>query len=402
MGGVTAILTKAAERGLVAAGDDSVPPVDFASIREEFPIKQRRCYLNNASIGALSTPVIAAVGAFLADVRDNGRNNYPNWCRHADTTIKTGIATLIGASADEIAFVKNTTEGLVTVANGLDWREGDNVVIPDIEYPSNVYCWMKLERRGVELRKVKNRQGRILVDDIARTIDRRTRLVSLSSVQFSNGFRQDLAATGELCASRGVLLSLDAIQWVGALAMDVGRYKVDFLSVGGHKWLLGPIGTGFFFCRRSALERLDPPSVGYHSVGKHEDHMDYDLTYRPDAGRFEEALVNFPGIWGLDAAVRIQLALGPSRIETHILELGTLAADGLIRRGYEIISPQGPGERSGILSFRHPTISAETIAQRLGEAKVDLAVRGGALRISPSYYNDAHEIERLLEALPNV
>ena len=172
--------------------------------------------------------------------------------------------------------------------------------------------------------------------------------------------------------------------------------------MGGHKWLLAPIGTGFFFCRRSALERLDPPNVGYHSVGKHEDHMDYDLTYRPDAGRFEEALVNFPGIWGLDAAVRIQLALGPSRVETHILDLGTLAAEGLIRRGYEIISPQGPGERSGILSFRHPAIAAETIAQRLGEAKIDLAVRGGALRISPSYYNDADEIERFLEALPNV
>ena len=148
------------------------------------------------------------------------------------------------------------------------------------------------------------------------------------------------------------------------------------------------------------LRDLDPPSVGYHSVGKHEDHMDYDLTYRSDAGRFEEALVNFPGIWGLDEAVKIQLALGPEAIEHHILNLVAIAADGLQRRGYEIISPRGPGEGSGILSFRHPEIPAETIAGHLAEASVDLAVRGGGLRISPSYYNDQSEIGRFVEALP--
>jgi selenocysteine lyase/cysteine desulfurase len=398
--GITANLGQDTERGLAAASREGLPRIDFVSIRKEFPIKSRRCYLNNASIGALSNPVIAAVDAFLADVRDNGRNNYPSWCRHADAEIKGRIARLIGAAADEIAFVKNTTEGLVTVANGLDWRPGDNVIIADIEYPSNVYCWMKLEKRGVELRWVKNQPGRILVEDVARLIDGRTRLVSLSAVQFSNGFRQDLAATGELCARHGILLNLDAIQWVGALALDVSLYKIDFLSVGGHKWLLAPIGTGFFFCRRNVLDRLDPPSVGYHSVGKHEDHMDYDLTYRAGAGRFEEALVNFPGIWGLDAAVKIQLALGPEAIERHILELVAIAADGLQRRGYAIISPQGPAEGSGILSFRHPQIPAETIAGHLAEAGVDLAVRGGGLRISPSYYNDQSEIGRFVEALP--
>ncbi len=401
MAGITEVLARAAERGLVAEAEETLPRTDLVSVRSAFPIKKRRCYLNNASIGALSDPVVAAVNAHLEDVQLNGRNNYPNWCRYADRVVKKRVAGLIGAATDEIAFVKNTTEGLVTVANGLDWREGDNVILPDIEYPSNVYCWMKLAKQGVELRKVGNRQGRIPVEDIAALIDRRTRLVTLSAVQFSNGFRQDLAATSDLCESRGVLLNLDAIQWVGALALDVSSHKIDFLSAGGHKWLLAPIGTGFFYCRRSALERLDPPNVGYHSVGKDEDHMDYDLTYRPDAGRFEEALVNFPGIWGLDAAITIQLALGPRAIEEHILALNALAADGLQRRGYRIVSPRGQGEASGVLSFRHSQLDAEVIAQRLKEAKVDVAVRGGALRISPSYYNDESEIERLLDALPS-
>src|SRR5262245_42716808 len=197
--------------------DRSIPRRDLPSMRHQFAIVRERCYLNNASIGPLSDPVIAAVEAFLHDVRDHGRNNYPNWCRYADEHIKARLGSLIGAGPDEIAFIKNTTEGLVTVANGLDWRAGDNVVLPDIEYPSNVYCWMRLAKRGVAIKWVPSRHGRVTVDTIAEAIDSRTRLVSVSAVQFSNGFRQDLASTSALCQERKVLLNLDAIQWIGAL-----------------------------------------------------------------------------------------------------------------------------------------------------------------------------------------
>lgn len=379
---------------------NGIEGITLENVGEAFPIKTLRCYLNNASIGAMSLPVIAAVDRFLHDVRDNGRNEYPNWCRYADTAIKDRIARLIGARGSEIAFIKNTTEGLGFVANGYPWKSGDNVIIADIEYPSNVYCWVRLAKFGVELRWVKNRQGRITVDDIRALMDSRTRIVSLSAVQFSNGYRQDLHGTANLCNERGVLLNLDGIQWVGALSIDVERLGIHFLSAGGHKWLLAPIGTGFFYCRQSAMDRIEPPTVGYHTVDKHEDHMDYDLVYRANAGRFEEALVNFPGIWGLDAAVRIHLALKPAEVERHIRGLSDRAADGLRGRGYEIVSPFGDAERSGILSFRHPGLKAESIAERLKAAGVDLAVRGGALRISPSYYNEVQEIDRFLDALP--
>jgi cysteine desulfurase/selenocysteine lyase len=373
---------------------------DFDRVRQDFPIAQRRAYLNNASIGPSSNRVVAAVNAFMADVRDNGRNNYPSWCRHADTDIKDRIGRLIGADRSEIAFVKNTTEGLAIVTNGIDWQPGDNVIVPDIEYPSNVYCCMNLKRRGVELRWVKNREGRILVDDLRAVMDSRTRLVSISSVQFSNGFRHDIEATGALCRERDVLLSLDAIQWVGALHIDMASLPVDFMAFGGHKWMLAPIGTGVFYCSKSALEKIRPSVVGYHSVDKSEDHMDYDLDFRPNAGRFEEALVNFPGIYGLDAAVATQLELGTVRIEKHILALTGIAAEALKRKGYEILSPWRDDERSGILSFRHPSKPADQIAQRLKDAGVDLAVRAGALRISPSFYNSSSDITRLVEALP--
>jgi len=383
--------------------DTEVPALDFASVAAQFPIKRKRAYLNNASIGPMSEPVIAALNAFLDDVRDNGRNNYPTWCRYAEEQIKARVARLIGARASEIAFVKNTTEGLVTVANGLDWREGDNVVLPRFEYPSNVYCWMRLARFGVSIRWVEPQDGRVPVGAIAEAIDRRTRLVSLSAVQFSNGFRHDLAATSELCRERGVLLNIDAIQWVGALALNLSELAVDFLSFGGHKWLLAPIGTGIFYCNTNALDRLPPPHVGYHSVEKSEAHLDYDLTaYRPGAARFEAALENFPGIWGLDAAVKILLGLGPQRVQDHILGLTASAAEDLRSRGWRIASPWKPSERSGLLSFFSAAAQAEQLEPRLRAAGVDVAVRDGKLRISPSYFNDRQDIQRLLEALPSL
>jgi len=386
------------------AGEDAeVPPLDFPSVAAQFPIKRKRAYLNNASIGPMSEPVLAAVSTFLNDVRDNGRNNYPAWCRYAEEQIKARVARLIGAHASEIAFVKNTTEGLVAVANGLAWRDGDNVVLPGYEYPSNVYCWMRLATLGVSIRWVEPRQGRIPVDAIAEAIDARTRLVSLSAVQFSNGFRHDLAATSELCRERGVLLNLDAIQWVGALALDLSRLAVDFLAFGGHKWLLAPIGTGIFYCNANALDQLQPSHVGYHSVEKSEAHLDYDLTaLRPGAARFEAALENFPGIWGLDAALKILLGLGPQRVQEHILDLTAYAAERLRSRGWHIASPWQSSERSGLLSLSSPAVKAEHVEDRLRAAAVDVAVRDGKLRISPSYFNDRQEIDRLMEALPRI
>ncbi|MEM7115848.1 MAG: aminotransferase class V-fold PLP-dependent enzyme [Chloroflexota bacterium] len=377
--------------------------MNFEHIHPHFPIKQQRVYLNNASIGAMSTRVIGAVDAFMADVRDNGRINYPNWCRIADEEHKARLAQLIGAQADEIAYIKNTTEGILLVANGLDWREGDNVVIAEREYASNVYCWMNLARRGVNINWIRSADGRITPEMVADAIDERTRLVSISAVQFWNGFRIDLARIGEICRRRGVLLNLDAIQWIGALDLDVSQYAIDFLSVGGHKWMLAPIGTGFFYCRRESMELLHPHNVGYHSVdNSDEGHLEYALRFRPNAGRFEEALVNFPGIWGMNAAVEQLLELGMGNVEQHILGLTKLAAEGLRQRGYEIVSPMGVGERSGVLAFRHEQIAAETIEQRLSDANIHVAIRAGNLRISPSFYNDQAEIEQFLSTLPRL
>ena len=374
--------------------------MDFSHVHPLFPIKQKMVYLNNASIGASSTRVVAAVNGFMEQVRDSGRINYPQWCQTADTTFKRRIAKLINANSDEIAYVKNTTEGILIVANGLEWQPGDNVVIAEKEYASNVYPWMNLARRGVNIRWVKTSGGRVTPAAIEAQIDARTRLVSVSAVQFWNGYRVDLAKVSEICRRRRVLLNVDAIQWLGSLHMDVARYNIDFMSAGAHKWLLGPIGTGFFYCRRESLAHIWPQNVGYHSVDKSEAHLDYDLTFRDNAGRFEEALVNFPGIFGLDVAVQQLLELGTVAIEQHVLGLTEQARIGLLTKGYEIVSPDAPGERSGVLAFRHPLHTAEYLEQQLGAAGIHVAVRAGNLRISPTFYNDNSEIDRFLAALP--
>ncbi|UCG80902.1 MAG: aminotransferase class V-fold PLP-dependent enzyme [Desulfobacterales bacterium] len=374
--------------------------MDFKAIQQEFPIREKMVYLNNASIGPLSTRVIAAVNEFMIDVRDNGRTNYPNWCTIADNTIKDNIAKLIGADKTEIAFVKNTTEGILLVANGIEWQVGDNVIIADIEYPSNVYCWMNLARRGVNIKWLETKCGRIVIDDVTNLIDSRTRLVSFSAVQFSNGFRLDIEQLSELCQKKGILLNLDGIQYLGALDIDVSIYPIDFLSAGGHKFLLGPIGTGVFYCRKESMQYLHPHNVGYHSVDKPEDHLDYDLTFRPTAARFEEALVNFPGIWGLGAAVSIFLDLGMKNVEKHLLRLTSLAIEGLESKGYEIISSKKENERSALVSFSHCRFSVEKITDRLQKANINVAIRGKGIRVSPSIYNDDDDIEALLQALP--
>ena len=374
--------------------------LDLEAVRRDFPITRRMIYFNNASIGPLSNRVVSAVTDFLADVRDNGRIHYPEWCRTADTEIKSTLARIIGAEPSEIAFIKNTTEGLNTVANGLDWREGDNVVIADIEYPSNVYPWMNLRRRGVDIKWLRTDNGRIIPEGLRACIDRRTRIVSLSAVQFFNGFRLDIDAVGSICREKGVLLNLDAIQYIGALDLNLADLQVDFLSAGGHKWLLGPIGTGIFYCRQGSLDRLHPSVVGYHSVDKSEDHMDYDLTFRDGAARFEEALVNFPGIWGLKAAADTLLETGTKKIEAQILDVTKHASESLLSRGYEILSPQAEEERSGILSFRHSKVSPQALNDRLSAAKIETAVRGGGVRLSPSFYNTIDEIDAMLDALP--
>lgn len=374
--------------------------LDLEVIRAEFPVTRAWTYLNHAGIAPISRRVRRAVQAFLKDVEENGMVNHAAWAE-AVQRARRSAARMLNAHPSEIAFVKNTTEGILIVANGIRWRRGDNVVIAEKEFPANVYPWLNLERKGVEVRFAREAEGCIPIEEVARQMDGRTRVVSLSSVEFSTGYRNDLDAIGALCQERGALFCVDAIQSLGALSIDVRRSRIDFLSADGHKWLLGPEGAGVFYCGRSAMRKIEVASLGWGGVVNPTDFLAYDPTPAPTAERFEPGTLNTAGIYGLRAALDLLLCVGISEIEARVLALTDRLCDGLRRRGYRVQSPRGPGEKSGIVTFSHERHGAEEVFRRLREHRVVGAVRDGRVRLSPHFYNTEEEIDRAVEVLPS-
>jgi cysteine desulfurase/selenocysteine lyase len=374
--------------------------MDIAEARKLFPITENYAYLNHASVSSLSTRVGLAMAQVIVDFREHGGVNEERWTEQVEEA-RMLAARLINARPGEIALTDNTSRGLIIVANGLDWGAGDNVVTAETEFTANVYPWVYLRRLGVETRFAPARKGRILVEDVAEMMDEHTRLVALSFVEFGTGYRNDLAAIGGLCREREVCFSVDAIQGLGALSLDVRACQIDFLSAGGAKWLLGPVGTGVFYCRKGLIERLTPALVGWRSVVDRDDYYRYDSPLLPDARRFEPGTLNIPGLVGLGASLETLLEVGIPRIEERVLALTDHLIEGLEARGYDVVTPhEKREERSGIVAFKHGEHPADELHQRLREADVVISQRGGAIRVSPHFYNVEEELDRLLEALP--
>lgn len=373
--------------------------LDLESIRAEFPVTRAWVYLNHAGIAPISRRVRRAVQVLLNDVEENGMVNHAAWTEVVRKA-RRSAARMLNAHPSEVAFVKNTTEGILIVANGIRWRRGDNVVIAEKEFPANVYPWLNLERKGVEVRFAREAEGCIPIEEVARQIDGRTRAVSLSSVEFATGYRNDLDALGAVCHARGVLFCVDAIQSLGALPIDVSRSRIDFLSADGHKWLLGPEGAGIFYCGRSAMRKVEVAHLGWGGVVNPTDFLTYDTTLAPTAERFEPGTLNTAGIYGLRAALDLLLSAGIPEVEARILGLTDRLCDGLRGRGYRVHSPRGPSERSGIVMLSHERHGAEDLFRHLQGHRIVGAVRDGKVRLSPHFYNTEEEIDRVVEVLP--
>jgi selenocysteine lyase/cysteine desulfurase len=372
-------------------------------LRKLFPITQELVYLNTAASSPLSSPVKGAIETCLHDQLSDSGLKYHDKRDERQAAVRRKVAKLIGASPDEIAILRNTGEGLSVVASGLDWQEGDNVVTNDLEHPTNMYPWMNLEDRfGVEVRIVPATEGRVPSADLFATADDRTRVIALSFVEFSNGFRHDLPTIGNFCRQKGIYLVVDAVQALGVLDFDVKRSKVDFLSAAAFKWLLGPMGISCFYCRQELLDRLwlthpGPRGMVPSDTGRL---LDYRFTPRPTAERFEGGSKNYLGIYGFDAGLDIIEGAGLENIEKHALGLTGLLVNRLQDKGYRILSSLDPQERSGIISFSHPRHDAAQLVQRLLDARIVVAWREGAIRVSIHLYNNEEDVDRLIQALP--
>ena len=369
--------------------------------RTEFPVTHNYVYMNHAGVAPISRPVRDAMIDFVNDATDNGAVNVESWIETAEKC-RNVAAKLINADAYEIAFMKNTTQGILIAANGIDWSPGDNVVTTAVEFPANVYPWWSLkERYGVETRMVPELDGRIHLNDIAESIDERTRAVTISHVEFASGFRNDIKAIGEICRERDIWFVVDAIQSVGVIEVDVQSCHIDILAADGHKWLLAPEGAAIFYCTKEKLDRLINTNIGWASVINPREFLDYNLTLKPDATRFEEGSYNSIGLYGLHAAINLLLEVGISTIEKRVLELTSELISGLEDKGYYVTTPKDDYERAGIVIFETNRHTPTEIVELLQDNNIITAERGTGVRVSPHFYNTKSEIKQLLEILPD-
>jgi cysteine desulfurase / selenocysteine lyase len=367
----------------------------FAVYRDDFPVTRELIYLNHAAVSPLCRPAAEAMERWTQDVSRHGSLHYGQWMETYDG-LRRAAAQLIHASADEIAIVKNTSEGINTVALGLDWRPGDRVVAFQEEFPANDFPWRRLEKRGVRVSWLSIYDP---LDKIAEAV-RGARLLAISFVNYLSGFRVNLRAIGEVCRQHGCFFFVDAIQGLGAFPLDVELCHIDALAADGHKWMLASEGCGVLYVRRKWLDEIEPVEFGWMNPARYADYSSRDMTPKPDAGRYECGTLNTAGCFGLRAAIEFLLRIGIEEIAASILERTEQLYHGAVRQGYEALVEWKPESASGIVSFRHPSMDCRSIVSELKRNGMLAAPRQGWVRMAPHFYVSPEDIDRVLTVLP--
>jgi selenocysteine lyase/cysteine desulfurase len=366
--------------------------------RRQMPVAGEWAYFDHAAVAPLCGPAKTALDEWAADVSSNGAAHWSRWRKRVEE-LRTLAAQLTGAQREEIAVIRNTTEGVNLVAEGFPWRPGDNVVTLDSEFPTNLYPWRNLERLGVETRLVPTENERVDPNRVAALCDGRTRIVSVSWVGYATGWRNDLDAMADIAHHRGAKLFVDAIQGLGVFPLDVSRTPVDFLAADGHKWLLGPEGAGLFYLRREHLGLLRPVGVGWNSVVHAGDFTNRDLELKDSAARYEGGSYNMAGVAALAAAVEWLTSFGTERLSARLLAVSDRLCARLAECGAEIASAREDKRRSGIVACTFPQESPERLRGRCLAEKVLVNCRAERLRLSPHVYTNEADLDRLIACL---
>jgi cysteine desulfurase / selenocysteine lyase len=360
----------------------------------DFPVSGHLIYLNHAGVAPLCRPAALAMQELAQDALDSGALHYDRWLATYQG-LRNSAAKLIGAEPGEIAIVKNTSEGIATVAQGISWKAGDKIVAFREEFPANYLPWKKLEETGAVVEWLSIYDSLDVIDRAATG----ARLLTISFVQYLGGHRANLEAIGEICQRRGCLFLVDAIQGLGAFPLDVRRAKIHALAADGHKWLLGPEGCGILYVAKEVQDRIEPVEFGWTNVASYHDYASRDLTLRPDAGRYECGTLNTIGCYGLRAALEFILEIGVDRISPALLALSDQLALGASALGYEVLGPRTPETSSGIISIRKAGRDSVELVKKLRSAGMVAAPRQGWVRLSPHFYVTREQIERVLEEL---
>lgn len=373
--------------------------MDLDKLRQEFPVTQRYVYFDHASVSPLPRRSCRAVQKLNEEKLMQGKLVWMGWDKVLDDA-RCVIAGFISAGEDEIALTANTTEGLGIVTNGVKWMKGDNIVTTDLEFPSSLFACQGVARRyGVELRVVRNVGGELPLTEYAKAIDEHTKLVVLSHVQFSNGYRTELRELADIAHSRGAMVLVDAIQSFGTMPVNVRKEDADFLASEGYKWLLSPIAVGFLYMKKEHLDKIAPTILGYRS-----DEEVYDLYYRElslarNARRFEHGQRNYPGFAGMMASMKMLLEVGLKKVQRRIWRLGEGIIEGAEELDIMVNSSLRDKNRSGIVNLR--VKNPEEVEEKLLREGIVVSARKG-LRVSPHFYNTTQEVERFLLALGKI
>lgn len=379
----------------------------------EFDLSPDICYLNHAAVAPWPRRAVTAVTRFAEENGHRGAAQYPAWLA-TERRLRERLANLLSApSADDIALVKNTSEGLSILAQGLDWRPGDNVVGIAQEFPSNRIPWEALRDQGVEYRTLdlyphatpktsQGPSGDLALEDPETALlglcDDRTRAIAVSSVQYARGLRLNLERLAGACHRRGILLFLDAIQSLGAQPLDLRQIPADAVVADGHKWLLGPEGIAVLYVDPALRPRLRLHQFGWHMVAHPGDYDRTDWTPSPSATRFEPGSPNLLGIHALEASLSLLQEVGLNAVATAIEQRVSRLIDLIDQAGFELLTPRDPGRRAGILSFRVPDAPCDpqTLWRALMAKGVFCAPRGGGIRFSPHFYTDEAVLDKAL------
>jgi len=370
-------------------------------LRALFPITERALYFNHAAVSPPPITTIRAVEAQLKDVHENGSINFRDWLATKEQA-RDLLANLLGARSEQVAFVRNTSDALSTVANGLSWRKGDNIVTFSREFPSNIYPWLRVrDNFGVEVRMCEERSGLIDFTELSTLIDQNTRVVAISHVQYASGFRMDLERLGRLARQHDALFVVDAIQALGVVPTDVEAEFIDVAAGAGHKWLLSPEGVGYLYLSDRARERIQPTLVGWISVPNPDDYFNFDQGWNRGALAWETGTGPAALFYGFKASLELLTRFGVQNVANYLEELTDDLCERLRAKRYEVVSSRARGEKSQIVCIRHlDGLSAMALYHQLSSQKIITAPRADRLRIAPHIYNTPAEVEAFVKALP--
>ncbi|MBL7074732.1 aminotransferase class V-fold PLP-dependent enzyme [candidate division KSB1 bacterium] len=368
----------------------------FENYRSLYPITKKFVHLNHAALAPMSTRVLKAIAEFIGHRSRDGEDRIEEHLGKM-TYLRGLLGKLINAPGDRIGLVKNTSEGLNILASGLQWQPDDRILLNDLEFPANVFPFLNLKRRGVKIDFVKNRDGKILVEDLDRAVKPKTRLLCLSFVQFLNGFKADLEAIGRWCRRKGIIFCVDAIQGLGALPVDVQKASVDFLACGGHKWLMAPQGTGFVYVTEELQDQIYQAHLGWLSMKDPANFFNYNVDLLGSAQRYEIGSYNFMGFLGMIEAIKLLLGVGIENIKKRIMDLTDLLIAELQESGISVLTPLEPDCRSGIVFFG--AVNPGDLYKKLSSQKIIVSHRGTGIRVSPHFYNTEDEILRLVDCV---